>query len=504
MADAPDYSGSAMLALYPPPALAGRLALPGGLASADLHCTLAYVGDAANVDPQALFAAACSLTARAPITGSIAGHARFTGGEQDVLVALVDSANLEDLRAAALDALAAAGVAVPREHGYTAHITRLYAAPDDGGPGARLPAEPVTFTALSVVHGEHRTDLPFTGAPAPDMETTRAEDRAIAPYARTAYGQGWAASGGPMTDRVRAGCVAAVDYAVEHAHESGVLEVTLHLGHLEGVWAAIFERREKLIARHARLVAAAWKQAAAALDPSKTVRDLRTRLGLGEAVDPNTAASIAAAVTAAATLLAWLPGTTAWQALRYAMRDALRSGRAEGAADAIVLAADAAGRVGIGFDLAFRSAYDALANLGTLWSDADGWLGKILDRGADQLGRALAALAADGADYQDMLAAAQDILDGAAGDAVSFTVDWALNTALARGALDLYASEGVPAASWVTAGDGRVCPTCQDNEDGSPYPLTDFPSMPDHPRCRCVAVGDFTLPASYDALFTDA
>jgi hypothetical protein len=307
-----------------------------------------------------------------------------------------------------------------------------------------------------------------------------------------------------MTDRVKAGCVAAVDYAVQHAHDPDVLEVTLHLGHLEGIWALIFDRRDRLIAKHAALVLAQYRAAAASLDLPAMIRTYRHQAGLGEAMDPNTAAAIAAAVTAATTLLAWLPGTNAWQGLRNAMRDAIQSGRAEGAADAIALAADAVGSVGLDFDLAFQSAYDALANLGSIWADADTWLAKILDRNAAQLGRALGVLASEGAGYDEMLAAAQDILDGAAGDAVSFVVDWAMSTAMSRGALDLYASEGVVAAGWVTVGDGRVCLSCEENEANSPYLLADFPSMPDHARCRCVATSDFSLSASYDYLFAAA
>ena len=73
----------------------------------------------------------------------------------------------------------------------------------------------------------------------------------IAPYARTAYAQGWAASGGPMTGRVKAGCIAAVEHAIEHADDPHILEVMLHLGKLEGAWALIYQRREEQHRKHA-------------------------------------------------------------------------------------------------------------------------------------------------------------------------------------------------------------------------------------------------------------
>src|SRR5215475_1321028 len=87
-------------------------------------------------------------------------------------------------------------------------------------------------THLSVVHGEDRLDLPLQDG--------------LAAIAREAYAMGWAASRGPMTDRVRAGSVAAVDLALAHWDEPGVLEATLQLGHLEGIWAGIFDRRLQL------------------------------------------------------------------------------------------------------------------------------------------------------------------------------------------------------------------------------------------------------------------
>jgi hypothetical protein len=200
-------------------------------------------------------------------------------------------------------------------------------------------------------------------------------------------------------------------------------------------------------------------------------------------------------------LLSWIPASRAWQGLRDAMRGALQSGRAEGVAGAIAIAGQAVGELGIDFDLAFTDAYQALENLGTLWADADGWLGRMLGRAADDLGRALGDLAEQGASYEDMLTAAGSILDGVNGDAVSFIVDWALQTGLSQGALNLYASEGVDSIDWVTAGDARVCPRCDANEANGPYAPSQFPSMPDHARCRCVSSGSFDISA-YSKYFT--
>lgn len=132
----PDHSDGSMLALYPPPEVARGLAIPGGLDLESLHLTVAYTGHAADVGRKTLRRAAKNLAAvTAPITGTISGHARFTGGDQDVIVALVDSPALEQLRADTLTELGDRGITVPADHaGYTPHITIAHIEPDDPDP----------------------------------------------------------------------------------------------------------------------------------------------------------------------------------------------------------------------------------------------------------------------------------------------------------------------------------------------------------------------------------
>lgn len=330
----------------------------------------------------------------------------------------------------------------------------------------------------------------------------------LAPYAREAYAAGFARSGGPMTDRVKAGCVAAVTYACQHADRPHILEATLRLGSLEGLWAAIYARRDDLAAKHAAATTAVWRKALTHDAIAAAVRDFRRRAGL-LAEDTTDAqqrrAQLAAdAIAAANLMLATLPYGGAWTALRAALRDAIAAGQAEGVVGAIALAAEQAGEIGIDWDLAFTHAYAALARLDELWADADGWLAKMLDRAAADLGRALAQAAERGDSYEEMLAAALDVLGGEDVDAVAFVVDWALNTGLAQGALDLYTSEGVTDVDWVTAGDVRVCPRCDANEANSPYSPQDFPSCPDHPRCRCTPAANWVLPAAYSTYLLTA
>jgi hypothetical protein len=307
-----------------------------------------------------------------------------------------------------------------------------------------------------------------------------------------------------MNDRVKAGCVAAVELCCENAHEPGILEVAIHLGQLEGVWALVFARRDKLMKEMEDLLTPIWRKAVSEMDVVGAVDVLRQQLGLSEAEDPGAKKRAKdAARDAALRLLSWLPGSTSWQSMRDAMRRLVASGQAEGYADAVAIAVTEEHLYGYSFDIAFEHAYAALENLGQVWAESDTWLNKMLGRAADQFGRVLGELAAAGASRQEMVDAALSILDMAAedADAVAFTVDWALSAGFSRGALDLYRSENVEYVTWMTAGDGRVCVLCEQHGIDSPFLIMDFPEMPAHPRCRCVATAEFSVSSAYDGYF---
>lgn len=315
----------------------------------------------------------------------------------------------------------------------------------------------------------------------------------LAALARDAYAQGWALSGGPMTDRVKAGCVAAVGLACEHADDPHVLEATLHLGHLEGVWARIFERRGDL---HAQILAdlrKVWRTVAQRLDAAGLVRAFREHAGLAEA-DADAQVRQAAATSLALTMLRGMVGDRAWPRLREAARNAIAWGRAEGVTDALALAADAAGRLGFGYDAAFRDAYSGLDDTEALWSDADQWLTDTLGDAAKEVGRLLARMAADGATAGDLLAAATDLLDGADLNALTLAVDVLVSRAVTAGVLDLYGRAGIDYVDFVTAG-GNVCQRCLDLEQGSPYPRDSAPQPGIHPHCHCTITASSRLPA---------
>ncbi|MCT9092851.1 2'-5' RNA ligase family protein [Streptomyces sp. ASQP_92] len=474
----PDYSDGCMIALYPPPDIAQQLAVEGGLPADELHVTIAYLGHADDIDGDTLREAVAELAARRPFTAQLAGLARFTGGDKDVLVALVDSPDLEDLRRDTLAVLSERGIEVPREHGFTAHCSLAYLDSDEPAPLDRLDAQPIEFTALSAVHGLDRTDTPL----ADPMEAV----------AREAFAAGWALSGGPMTRRVQAACETAVRIATEAVDDPDILKATIDLGKLEGMWALLFQRRQEQQDRHTVSVKALWHDLLTRDAIAAMVDRLRWQLGVSETDGPDEGRIRAAALAAAKAMLAGLADLAGFTTVRIALRNAVAAGRAEGMVNAVAIAAERVGQIGLDWNIAFTDAYAAMERLDELWGDAGGWLGRMVDNVAADLGRALADGMENGLSREDLIDAASDILTGDS-DAVAFTVDWAMTTAADEGAFALYQSEGVQMIDIITAGDGRVCGSCIDAESGSPWRMGDQPRMPLHPSCRCCYAADVSL-----------
>ena len=69
-----------------------------------------------------------------------------------------------------------------------------------------------------------------------------------------------------------------------------------------------------------------------------------------------------------------------------------------------------------------------------------------------------------------------------------------------QGAVKFETRVGITRVRWLTAGDERLCPDCEPL-DGKEYAITDLPSQPLHPACRCTHVpADILSLLSKDAL----
>lgn len=327
--------------------------------------------------------------------------------------------------------------------------------------------------------------------PRPPLRTGPAARR----LARATYAVGWAATGGPLTDRVKAGSRVAVALVAEHPDDPAVWEATLQLGALEGVWARIYARRDVLYSQHDRLVGQAWHDyTRRAVDRAALAATARRAAGLVEttAAEQDQRDRVIAAVLAV--LLALLatqtdPDTEQQRAtLVSAIHAALAAGAAEGTAGAVAVAAQRAGYNTVDFDAAYRDAFAAAndpAHAAYYQAQALVWLRRMVTDTATDLGGRLARQVERGDSADDMAATVDQYCTSATNPTVRTHTDWLVGTGFAVGAFTAFTALGLATVNWVTAGDGKVCRTCQSNEDRNPWPLISVPQLPAHPRCRC-------------------
>jgi hypothetical protein len=304
----------------------------------------------------------------------------------------------------------------------------------------------------------------------------------IAAAAREAYGQGWAETGGPMTERVKAGCVAAVEHAVEHADDPSILETTLQFGKLEGTWATVFDRRVGLYEQHTTAVADAWSAWAKDLDTEAMVRAFRDGQRLDESTDTQKREDAAIALALAYLIkLRRDARDTGFQSVIDTIEAALRSGEAEGQAGAIAVAASKLGHTTIAFDQAYTNVLAELDDADRYARQAASAADDILAGAATNIGRRLAASAAEGDSAADMFTTARPDDPAAA----AYYTDLAVGKAITAGMLTVFAAIGLNTVNFVTAGDGKVCAVCGGYEDDNPWPLLTVPHPAIHGHCRC-------------------
>lgn len=111
-------------------------------------------------------------------------------------------------------------------------------------------------------------------------------------------------------------------------------------------------------------------------------------------------------------------------------------------------------------------------------SGAAAVLARILAATAPRAGRHMADSTGD-----DPVGDGEDVVDD--GYDAALAADTAVSAAYGAGLLAAFLSLGAQSLVWTTAGDGRVCVACQDNEANSPYSPFAVPALPAHPRCRC-------------------
>jgi len=167
-----------MVALFPPADVAKALAVEGGETAASLHLTLAFLGQAADLDAnrrKRLKEVVRSFAAlHAPLAGRITGSASFEGdGESAPCVALVDIPALSEWRGRLIDTLKHTGFAPSEQHGFIPHITLKYTT---GGEQVTVAPRDIKFDSVSAAIGGRRSAFPLRGTSKRDRNIVQLQD----------------------------------------------------------------------------------------------------------------------------------------------------------------------------------------------------------------------------------------------------------------------------------------------------------------------------------------
>lgn len=156
-----------MIALYPDPKVAQKLAVPEGEPADELHVTLLFFGEASDQttnDLQKLDMASQRIAEQyAPVKANIGGLGRFYTTDEDgnqAFYASVDSSSLTKLRQDLANSL----VGMYKDnHGFTAHMTLKYVKDGQENPLSKWKPVDVTFKNIHLMVAGIEKKYPFTG-----------------------------------------------------------------------------------------------------------------------------------------------------------------------------------------------------------------------------------------------------------------------------------------------------------------------------------------------------
>lgn len=156
---------STMVAVFPRPDEAARIAEAGGEDPAVLHVTLAYLGDVTETDARRVASALAPVAAaHPPLSGTVGGAATFGAPA----VALPDVPGLAQLAVAVARVVhELPGVDRSLDHGWTPHVTVAYRDGEPRPPDPGVIGTPLHFDDVRVVRGNRTVAaIPLTGSPA--------------------------------------------------------------------------------------------------------------------------------------------------------------------------------------------------------------------------------------------------------------------------------------------------------------------------------------------------
>lgn len=157
-----------MLALYPQPAVAQKIAIPDGESAEDLHVTLLYFGSASDLSEASLYsiniAAEQVALNHAPLKAQLGGIGRFYTPDEDNNHAFYASVDCPDLPVLRQDLAIRTQSLYVNNHGFSPHMTLAYIKEGEKNPINSWSPIKVSFNFLHLMVAGIEKTFPFTGA----------------------------------------------------------------------------------------------------------------------------------------------------------------------------------------------------------------------------------------------------------------------------------------------------------------------------------------------------
>jgi 2'-5' RNA ligase len=178
-----ENDNSAMVAFRIPPALRDELQKHYSFMSDEtrdnLHITLVFLGDSRTLDMNKVAQAVSEFASVArPIKTTLQGIARFvSGGEEDPIVATIDSPDLPEFRQELCAYLGKQGIPYHKNHGFIPHMTLAYIPAGDDMPIDTVEPMELNFSKVYLVDGGEWIGVELgVGSPNPQEEPAPEKD----------------------------------------------------------------------------------------------------------------------------------------------------------------------------------------------------------------------------------------------------------------------------------------------------------------------------------------
>jgi broad specificity phosphatase PhoE/2'-5' RNA ligase/cation transport regulator ChaB len=160
-----------MVAFCLDPATAEKLAIKGGEAPDQMHVTIAYLGKLVDLDMSKVGALEGLLQGfaeeHAPVEATLGGPARFNAtahsDNMDVLIATVESKEIQEFRECLVERIGESGINVVSNFGYTPHVSLAYIKPGADLPVQRIEPIFITFDRITLCIGGARKEYVLSG-----------------------------------------------------------------------------------------------------------------------------------------------------------------------------------------------------------------------------------------------------------------------------------------------------------------------------------------------------